>query len=70
MKYVIEKNIEMPANQGAGAPFKYPWPDMKVGDSILGSESAYRSGIAYGKRHGIEFTSRKEGGKLRIWRIA
>lgn len=74
---IIENNVPMPsASNGAGRPPKYPFKKMEVGDSVffdnepMGSQSnpsmlSKQHGAKYGKR----FTSRKEAGGVRIWRL-
>jgi hypothetical protein len=49
---------------------RYPFHQMKVGDSFYSSSStvtsaAFRHGTLYNKK----FTVRKEGDGLRVWRI-
>lgn len=64
----IDKNIPLPQ--------KWPFPDMKVGDSFLVPDDIRRSTInvaakRYGDKHKMKFTIRlTEDRKLRCWRIA
>lgn len=52
---------------------KYPWRDMEVGDSFV-YEGTHKSASAISsyptKVFGMKFSTRKEGDKIRIWRIA
>lgn len=75
MKYAIEKNIAIP---GISGPQKYPFREMKVGDSFIINDysrlSMQKAGNAarnFAKKAGlnIKFCSRKEGDKIRIFRI-
>lgn len=67
VKAKIDSNIPLPS--------KWPFPDMKVGDSFAVSEKVKRQTIAvaamrYGKKNGMKFTVRKSlDGNLRCWRI-
>lgn len=67
----VEKNVPIPAGADgkAGAPRKYPFGTMEVGDSFI---------VASGKvnlhscatKAGIKITQRKqEDGTYRIWRV-
>lgn len=70
----IEKNIPMPL-QVRGAPRKYPFYDMDVGDSVFfpsvssTASNEYRAAINAGRNHGMRFSARNIDGGLRIWRI-
>lgn len=84
MTYKIDKNIS-PPEPTIGRPPKYPFKDMKVGDSIAVplSGDVMLSGedratdrlrcacIAYSRRHGGKFTVRidRENNLARCWRI-
>lgn len=68
--YKIEKNVPLPG----GRPCRFPFPEMRKGDSFLAPKKdgrylrAYAS--LYGKRHNVSFTVRSDGnGSLRCWRI-
>lgn len=83
--YEIEDNIPAPRvspgrkirggppRNPKGAPPKYPFKDMKVGQSFLvagdSAVSARASASSHGKRYGTDFASRGEGEGIRIWRI-
>ena len=74
--FEVESDIPIPRS-GMGRP-KYPWPDMKVGDSFFvpnrpdGSRPAVSSAASYqmgrsGKK--ATYSTRKEAGGVRIWRV-
>lgn len=72
-EFKIEKGI--PVAKGRGPGFKYPLPDMEVGDSFLApgqrnSGGATRSAYQYGKRTGKKFRTATVTGGVRIWRTA
>lgn len=76
----IDKNIPAPKNiGGAGAPTKWPFTKMEVGDSVLvdgiSCSTAHCPGYNAAKqianRMGFKFTGRAQGdGTVRIWRTA
>ena len=69
-EFKIEKGVPVPPrNGGRGAPEKYPFSSMEVGDSFLAPEKAQSSTQSAGKRLGMKFTSRKEADGVRIWRV-
>ncbi len=67
--YDVEKKVPIPSGD------KYPWKDMKVGDSFAttgGREGFDKAGFAsrrYGRRNGTRYCQRWEKGKGRIWRV-
>ena len=65
----IDKGIPFPEKRNAKTGLKRIVLDMDIGDSILVQYS--RNSIAYNlaRLTGFEFTQRREGEKLRIWRI-
>ncbi len=71
-KYVIEHGVSVP---GARTLAKYPWRQMKVGDSFVASyeEVAHiRSAAAYFATRNPEFafTTRKvDADHVRVWRV-
>ena len=71
-KIKIESGIAMPS----GSPLnKYPWPDMKVGDSFLVPTNirldSFQQQMYYaGKKLGFKFSCKKHEGGRRCWRIA
>lgn len=75
-KYKIDKNIAVPENVKLGRKTKYPFGELRIGESFFVNKS-HRSfpnvAISYGQRNGKEFRVQraKEKGKngFRIWRI-
>ena len=66
---IIEKNIPVPERS------KYPFCDMKVGDSILLDSASERNAVIsaanyYRRKHNENFriTTKAENGSLRVWR--
>lgn len=70
-QYKIDKDVPLPSAAHGNA--KYPFAQLKVGDSFFveGLPSAARV-AAYNssKRLGITLVSRREGTGYRIWRAA
>jgi hypothetical protein len=71
---VIDKNVPLPEKHAGRKP-KYPFAKMMKGDSFLFDVGATQHSIgatvsraAY--RLGMEFTTRKVGNRIRVWRIA
>lgn len=70
----IESGVPIPEAKPTGRGTKYPWKDMKVGDSLHFTnqqeyERARTASSAYGKKHGLKFTARMTLDGYRIWRI-
>lgn len=77
----IRQDVPIPERTGVGAARKYPFGDMKIGDSLsfdsaTNFEKARRAATVYAKRNGVLFTSRKgyENGENTgrggtIWRV-
>mgnify|MGYP007088038871 CR=1 FL=1 len=75
MAYEIEKGVPLVAGtRGHGAPPKYPFAQMEVGDSFFvpGKKTTDIGGaITYpAKKLGWTFRSRTVEGGVRIWRTA
>ena len=72
MEIKIEKGIPIPAGQ-QGAPRKYPFDEMEIGDSFLVAEEKIRSVRALAslakKKNGMKVATRKVDGGFRVWRI-
>ena len=78
-QFNIEKNILLPPEKhDRRRNCKYPWPSMEVGDSFLIEEYSENKqmmilslGIRWANRNdeSVKFASRKEGNRLRIFRI-
>lgn len=71
----VEK-VAIPKGAGRrGRNYKYPWPSLKVGLSIVvesdDADNAVRAGNSYFKRQGVSvsFATQEEGDKIRIFRI-
>jgi hypothetical protein len=73
----IDKNVPLPQRTWGGPggrPPKYPWAEMEVGDSFFvlnaTTDNLSAAGTMAAKRSGRKFTTRKENGGVRVWRIA
>lgn len=73
----IEKGIPIPGVgeiYGRGRSPKYPWGEMKVGDSFVAKSvrgQINRAAVNAGYKHQSKFTVRKIGeNEYRVWRIA
>lgn len=82
MPYRISKNVPIPADvkddeggkQSAGRPWKYRWPEMVPGDSVLLTEEKelFRSSLNKWRRLNPDqrwIMRRIEGVGIRIWRV-
>jgi len=69
-EFKIEKNKPMPASRSGKS--KYPFAQMKVGDSFrvegVMAAKVSRSMTTYGKLLKMKFSQRQEGEGYRIWR--
>lgn len=65
MSSKIEKNVSVPDSR------RYPFPDMKVGDSYYDDDGMNLRSAAwqFARRHGWKFITRREGEGVRIWRM-
>lgn len=72
--FQIESGVPLPNDSGIGAPRKYPFPSMQIGDSFLvATEKAANARAAakmFARRQGVQFTVRKLDSGTRIWRVA
>lgn len=77
-KFKVEKNI--PVSKATwGKIYKYPFREMKIGDSFLLPKKEFATYdqvmkvrtncCAYGRRNKVKFTVRKTEQGYRIWRI-
>ena len=77
-EFKIEKYTPLPDKRRSAA--RYPWYLMEVGDSIYIAREEpttirkhQRAVVCifcgYSNRHGMKFTSRREGDGVRVWRI-
>lgn len=67
----IEKGIPMPEKRGA--PRKYPFPDMEIGDSfeaLIEPDALRAAAYKFQKRYGGQFKVRKHENGARAWRVA
>jgi len=60
-------------DQGVPLPNKYPFMDMRKGDSFLLPDPTKRTAVTvaakrYGDKHGMKFTVRKVLAGFRCWR--
>ena len=81
MTYAIEKKIPMPYTSGRGRPAKYPFAQMRKGDSFAvpftdDTLPKLRTRLSvcaanFAQRNGGKFTLRtlKEDGVIRVWRV-
>ncbi len=72
----VDKQKPIPERK-RGPVSKYPFKDLKVGDSFLIPDKTKKNGIYSslahfnkGRRKPIKITIRIEGDALRVWRIA
>lgn len=67
MEFKIEKNVPMKKTA------KYPFGDMKVGDSFLATVpnrlSFASAALSFGKANQMKFSIKKYGDGFRCWRI-
>jgi len=69
----IARDIPPPDRKDPVSKPRYPWRDLKPGDSFLhpGSRWAASSLMSYVREEtGWVLCSRKEGDQIRIWRVA
>lgn len=67
----LEKGVAIPVKRER---VNYPYEGMEVGDSFLAAgatlaQMCYQD-RKWGKKLGREFTCRKEGDGVRVWRVA
>lgn len=66
----IEKGLTMPVIRERR---RYPYREMEVGDSFwvseVGLQVMMNTNYRWGKKLGMRFIAREEGGGVRIWRI-
>jgi hypothetical protein len=71
--FKIEKKIPITRTVTPGAPAKYPWRVMQVGDSFfvpnIKSPTLAGSSNAAAKRLNMKFTVRAVEGGVRVWRV-
>ena len=68
--FPIKKNAPIPNKERISYPEKYPWAQMKVGDSFFIPDREKPLTTTYAARkHNMKFTQRSMDGGIRIWRI-
>jgi hypothetical protein len=66
----IEPNIPIPAANVGGRKPKYPFAQMKVGDSVFSTDRKLGLAAHHRKvKHADEYTTRRVAGGYRTWRI-
>jgi hypothetical protein len=69
MTIKLSNKIKMPTNRSSGAPEKYPWAKMKVGDSFA-CDLPFTAASGATKRYAPKvFSVRKYGDGHRCWRV-
>jgi hypothetical protein len=65
----IERGVPLPEKRGLYN--KYPFKQMKVGDSFIVPIDAriYAAASWAGTRNGMKFSTRKNGTCIRVWRV-
>lgn len=65
----IDKHVKLPTPSDREG--KYPWDKMKVGDSFqVPFSHSIRACASYaGSKRGWRFITRKDGDKVRVWRV-
>jgi hypothetical protein len=67
-EYTIQSDVPIPLCRS-----KYPWAEMKVGDSVFIPKklaSVSNASTSWAVRNNAKFTHRTEGTGTRIWRIS
>ena len=72
MRYVIDKNVPLPAKATTGRKSKYPFDLMEVGDSFFvpGKVRMASTVRQASRRLGRRFVWNEETGGARVWRAA
>ena len=76
--FSVESGVVMPPPSKKGRPTKYPFRQMKVGDSFFVPDENGKkmrdvvgaSTANWGKAHGAKFSCRSVDGGTRVWRVA
>jgi hypothetical protein len=70
-QFKVDRDVPIPAFIEGGR--KYPFNTMNVGDSFavsaLARPAVITASVTYARKHGVKFTTRKDGSGYRIWRI-
>ena len=71
--FKIEHKIPMPKRRGGSRPAKYPFREMKVGDSFFVPDvkiySFASQASLWGKKLGAKFSCLTVEGGVRVWRV-
>ena len=75
--YTIDKNVPAPAVANLGAPAKYPWRAMDVGDSFFVPEktasymtsAALNAGRTLGRKYTVRTVTENGVKGARVWRV-
>lgn len=70
----IDKGVAIPLNSAAGRKPKYPWAEMKIGDSFL-SEAKGPNALTHVRscaqnKTGFRFITRTTPEGVRVWRVS
>ena len=67
----IEKGVPIPPTRVGAVLFKYPFGEMKVGDSMVGDNKMRLAAYSRNRTHVPErWNARKAGDGFRVWRTA
>lgn len=72
----LDANVALPNDGGfrRGAPHKYPWAAMQVGDSFFLADKAISSiapsASIRARTYGEKYTCRSVDGGVRVWKLA
>ena len=67
-EFEIEKNVPIPPRKG-GKTGKYPWRELKCGDSFFVPKRKHVDPPSDMKKQGYQFTFRRMDGGVRVWRV-
>jgi hypothetical protein len=82
LSFKIEQGVPAPctaSNLRQGRKLKYPFADLKVGDSFLVPETkdvrkradqVKSVASSFGRRHGVKLATQVVDGGIRVWRLA
>jgi len=73
-KIAIDRDIPKPNKRRRNGKSKYPWEEMKVGDSFafphhIQKKSAYSFAYQAGKKYNAKFEVETVEGGIRCWRM-
>jgi hypothetical protein len=70
MAITIEKNVPIPGIWTRAGGVTATLRSMEVGDSFLAPQKQRSSMAQFAKRAGCRVVTRKEGDKVRVWKVA